>query len=118
MMNDIPLSMASEELDTYKVSEKYTTTSGKEKTRTTTIRSMSNDGSLFVNIHSGRGSVCISKDMLPEVIEKLQSLKWKGSTTKDDSSDNAILDAIKQIGKNQQKISNRLDKLEKSKKKK
>jgi len=80
---------------------------------------MSNDGSLFVNIHSGRGSVCISKEMLPEVIEKLQSLKWKGSTTtKKDSGDNAILDAIKQIGKNQQKISNRLDKLEKGKKKK
>ena len=75
-MDDILGGMQSKVLDTISVKEAYTTTSGSKKTRVTTIKSMDNDGSLFVNVHSGRGSVCISKAILPKVIKALDSVGW------------------------------------------
>jgi hypothetical protein len=110
----------SEILDKAQIPDEYTNKSGKTKTRYINLKAMDNNGSQFVNIHSGRGSVCINKDKVPEVIEELQGLKWKATkkaeaTTTD--SNNQILEAIQQVGKNQQKISKRLDKLEKENKK-
>jgi len=69
--------MTSTTIDSVELSEKYTTKSGSKKSRTTTIKSMSNEGSLFLNIHSGRGSVCISKDMVPKVVDAMKSIGWK-----------------------------------------
>lgn len=111
----------SEILDKAQIPDEYTNKSGKTKTRYINLRAMDNSGSQFVNINSGRGSVCINKDKVPEVIEELQGLKWKATkkaeATTTTDSDNQILEAIQQVGKNQQKISKRLDNLEKKNKK-
>ena len=71
--------MKSKVLDTISVKETYEASNGSKKTRTTTLKSMDNSGSEFVNIHSGRGSVCISRAMLPKVIKGLQALGWKSA---------------------------------------
>lgn len=68
--------MQSKVLDTISVVEKYNTTSGVGKSRTTTIKSMTNGGSLFVNIHSGRGSVNVSEKMLPKIAKALTTIKF------------------------------------------
>ena len=75
--------MTSKVLDTISVKESYEASSGNKKARTTTIKSMDNSGSLFVNIHSGRGSVCISKSILPKVIKGLQALGWDSKEESD-----------------------------------
>lgn len=75
--------MTSTTIDTISVKEKYEASSGKQKTRTTTIKSMDNQGSQFVNIHSGRGSVCISKGMIPKVMKALKEVGWKESKKED-----------------------------------
>jgi len=87
--------MASETLDTISVKEKYEASNGKEKTRTTTIKAMDNNGSLFINIHSGRGSVCVSKDMVEKVAKAMNGVSWKKKATK--AKDNKIASLEKQL---------------------
>jgi len=76
--------MTSEVLDTISVKETYETTNGQKKTRTTNIKAMVNNGSEFINIHSGRGSVCISKGMIDKVSKAMTTVKFT-TQQKDDT---------------------------------
>jgi len=69
----------SKTLDTVTIKETYETKAGAKKTRETYIKAMDNDGSQFVNIHSGRGSVCVSKAMIDKVASAMKALNWKGT---------------------------------------
>jgi len=110
--------MESQTIDNKEVKEAYEY-NGNKKTRIHTIRAMINGSSKFINYKCGRNSVNISKDIIPTITEVMNNLNWDNkntdSTTADNNSDNEILKAIQQIGKNQQQLGKRLSKLEKGK---
>ena len=76
--------MQSKELDKVSIKDTYETSAGDKKTRTITVRSMVNQGSMFANIHLGRGSVNIPKDKVGKVAKALKSLDWKDSKESDE----------------------------------
>lgn len=91
--------MTSETIDTISVKEKYEATNGKQKTRTTTIKAMNNSGSKFINIHSGRGSVCVSKAMINKVAKAMTSVKWKKTNKTKDKKINKLEKELKALKK-------------------
>jgi len=95
--------MESKVLDTKEVSEKYTY-NGNTKTRTHTIRSMVNGGSEFINYRCGRNSVNISRDIFPKVFEQMQKLQWNNTETEQSNNEQTLLEHIKQLQKQINKI--------------
>lgn len=73
--------MTSEVISKVSIKDSYTTQAGKKKTRVIAVRSMTNQGSMFANIHLGRGSVNIPQDKVGKVCKALKELKWKNSDT-------------------------------------
>jgi hypothetical protein len=89
----------SEVIDTKEVKEKFVSINGKESTRVFTIRAMVNNGSLFVNIRSGKNSFNISKDALPEVISQLNALVWDIKKTKETDTIKALMANMAELQK-------------------
>jgi len=85
--------MTSEVIDKVSIKDTYENKAGAKKTRTITVRSMVNDGSEFINIHCGRGSVNLPKDKASKVGKALTGLSWKKTAKKDSK----IADLEKQL---------------------
>jgi len=70
-------------IDKVSIKDTYETKQGSKKTRTLTIRSMTNEGSLFANLHLGRGSVNLPKVLVPKACKALLALSWETSDSDD-----------------------------------
>ena len=107
-------------LDAVVLEETYTNRNGKSTTRNINIDSYCKGDSNFARLSIGRNGVLISKEMIPQVAEALTNLSFETSKTNTKQSINPDLasvlgklsEQVTQIGKNQQKITKRLSKLE------
>lgn len=87
--------MESEILATEEIKEEYTTSKGNKQTRNHVLRTMSNNGSLFLNYRCGKQSVNISKGAW-EQIQKT-NLTWEQK--QNSKTEQTLLQHLQQLQK-------------------
>ena len=91
-------------IDTIELKESYTTANGQNKTRTHTLRAMSNNGSMFLNYRCGKNSTNINKNMLAKITESINKLTWENKTTNNTNTDTDTTQLLKHIQQLQKQI--------------
>ena len=108
--------MQSEVLDTIEVSEEYQAGNGETKTRTHTVRSMSNGGSQFINFRVGRSSMNLSRGIWKDISKAVDKLGWE--TSKKQETKKQETDVNAELMKHIQQLQRQITDMKKGDKKK